>query len=303
MWIIAACVLVLAVGGVTAYALAGNDGANNPCGPQDPTGVKTPHVKATDHPEWLKLADSGMQRFSRTSWVIDQSVTFGIMVKNTSKYVLYGATIDVQILDRAGKDVTREVSAPKLKENSHRLRNLNLPVVFPGQEVGMGNDASTWESVVTDEATGKRRHPKPLNYDKLRIKVKLKSGEWWAPHNDVHIFAKSTITSPRITDTEPADNIHYQEGPQAQSATVEYRVDSSSCHDTSGYLPSAVVYDDKGHIVGGGSSGTNGDGKATDQYSPGKNDPMEVESLVVPGKNVTVKMFPYMNPTTAKLSK
>ncbi|ADD40158.1 hypothetical protein [Stackebrandtia nassauensis] len=297
-WSIFLSVLVLLVGTATVV-LGGYFTEKGKCPESIPsTGVKEPVGEANE--KWLKLVDSGFTPFDKGPVKgAAEDLSFGYLLKNTSEYVLYNADIDVSFKDANGDDPTALLKKSDQRENASVLDSVNIPVIFPGQTVGMGSSIAIWTEHGEDPETGEPVDLEKIDYDKLTLDIDMASGQWWEPSNDKLDFTRVAAKSVDVVDSESSEH-EYLDGREWLSADIEYLVESKACQDLKAYKPSTVVFDAENKIVGGDISGSKGDTGEGGTYRANSDDVRyEVTELLPEGG--AVKVYPYARPTKPKL--
>lgn len=305
-------VVVLAFAGGTAALTYTDLFVKDPCGgPKQPTGVETPHQSVdgsqgdtdVDTSSWLKVVDSGIAPYKSSHRKdVDDSISFGFLVKNTSKYVLYNATVKVEILGADGQSIMQGFPDNIEEENARALDSVDLPVVFPGQEVGFGGSAITWVRNSENSDGEKGEHFDPVDYDKVALKMSVDSGEWWVENNDVHDFINAKSNKVNITEStqgRPSDFAFHSDGTPWEAVYVSHRVTTEACRETDRYNSSGLVYDSKGKVVGGTSAGSNHSAFSGRSVKPGSQ--KIDQQYTVPAKDGSVKMFSYLKPLKPRL--
>src|SRR5699024_119804 len=116
-------------------------------------------------------------------------LSYGIVMENTSDKVLYDATVSVRFQYKDGKNAF-EVFEDMPDADQYgwgQLKDIPVPVVMPGEQVGLGDRVTLWTDLFANDS-GEVIHPDPPEYDDVSIDVSLNSGEWWPIDNDVHKF-------------------------------------------------------------------------------------------------------------------
>lgn len=263
-----------------------------------PTGHSRP--EELDPERQLKLVDSGLKPYKADTGLSDpeQGVSFGYLLKNTTKYVLYDATIQVRFVDDDGDDPTSMVGNSKKKNNSQYLDDVPVPVVFPGQKVGMGGLVTTWTKFV-ERGENDVVTPDKVDYDELDIEVTVTSGDWWEQDNDEYEFTKATTKNVDVDVEENPDKV-YLDGTKANLYNTRYSVDLASCRELRAHTASSLVYNADGEIVGGSISGKDPTSHA--YYAPGLNTNNPEDQASGPEGDSTVKIYSYAQPKAPSLS-
>lgn len=298
-WGVFLSVLVVVAGAVVVAIVNGYFSDKGQCPKTAPVTEVTKPVSETSE-KWLKLVDSGFTPFGNGPVAgATEDLSFGYLLKNTSKYVLYDAHINVSFTDTAGNDPTSLLQKPDRRDNAQVLEDVNIPVIFPGQTVGMGSSITIWSEHGEDPDTGEPTDLEKVDYDKLTLDVEMASGQWWEPKNDKHDFTRVAAKSVNITGSEPADQEH-PDGSEWVSADMEYTVDSGACQTLKAYKPSTVVFDDAGRIVGGDISGSKNNDAEGGTYRVDSGDVRHelTESLPEGGR---VNVYPYAHPLKPNL--
>ncbi|MGH8876496.1 MAG: hypothetical protein ACRD0P_04010 [Stackebrandtia sp.] len=296
-WLAGVLVVVLAAAAGTWYMVWGSE--DDPCAPREPTGVTEPVKKAKDGAgdKWFTVAESGFMPYRQSEYsTADEGVSFGYLVENPSEYVLYDARLRVRFETPDGRNPTEHVSESDRKEKSAFVKDVRLPVLFPGQRAGLGGQVYTWGGSYTDK-DGDYIEPEKVDYESLKMTVELVSGEWWKVHNDKYEFGKATGSNTKTTKTQPSEwYFDFEENPGVE-ADVKFDVDLASCRDHTAYETTLLAYDKDGEIVGGTISDDTGGA-----YEPGT-EHGSAQTIDTPGRDLTYKAYPYAKPVKPKLAK
>lgn len=306
-WILvaaAAATALVALG--AAVVVFGGDGAGDAaaesCPPeQEPTGVTSPESEPDDPAGMLSVANSGFAPSTdRDVDLATEKSAFGYLLENTSDLALYDARVSFRLVDGDGEDPTEELPAGQREENEYYLDNIHVPVLLPGQQVGLGGTVITWSSLAEDADSGEFYEPDEVDYDALDVEVVAAEGEWWELDNDTHHFVGLPPAEASVVDEGPEVDATYLDGTPGANPEFGFEVDSPYCGDLEAYDPTAVAYDDAGNIVGGTIS-------HAPQPEPELTYPAGVSeghslSLLVPDTELTVSVFVYPEPETPELT-
>lgn len=317
LWVSVALVCVLVAAGV-GYVFWPVGSEDSGCPPRkDATGVMQPeHVDAQQAGDYLEVVDSGVKPYRKIGGAqdgmsyeelknddADEGMTFGYVLKNTSDYVLYGAKLTVHVVDGDGREPLTELKPSVQHVNSDYLDEVRLPVLFPGQQLGLGGDVESWRGFDFD-GDGKEYKPDRVDYDDLRVKVELLDGQWWKPDNDRYVFNKLKASNVDFKQ-KVYDGAGLYSGDRKKSrADTSYTVVSRACKTLEGYGSTGVAYDGDGDIIGGASLSPYPDEGSVYWYEPGSSDEEVFRFIHAPmDDGMTIKVFPYAKPSKPALNK
>lgn len=306
-----ATLAVLVAGTVVWFGFLGGDdgeGAGAKCGarPDPATGVTAGADEPADG-ESLRVVDSGF-------WTADPDdatdASYGFLLENPSQDVAYGVELDIRVVDSDGEPALHpEFGEEPLRERYGGSRaSLYVPVVLPGEQVGLGGAIQTWKSGLEDPDTGSAYSKDSVDYDDLRIEVEILDAEWWPVDNDVYGFVSVEADQVRLTETDRGaiDDIVYNESGLAldQEVYLEFELDSAGCEATQAHYPSVLLYDEEGDIVGGYTPAGRIDASnelrahtSSAEYPPGTSTQEgHLRAFTAGADHSRVEVFPYAEP-------
>lgn len=292
---------VLAVVGVAVALVASACGEADEqdkkaaCPPkQEPTGVDSPaEVDPDETYSDIALVDSG---FTVAKTGGSDHVSYGVLIENASDLVLYDASISVEFRDSNGNDPFKTImDHPSASDASiQKLKEVPVPVLMPGERIGIGDWFNSWVSELADERTHEMVDVERPKYDDLSIGIELVDGGFWPERNDVYSFVSAPVSSASITGDSNFQSA-LRGGKQINEYMLSAYVAYEGCEEVWGAGTSSVLYDEDGTIVGGGFSSGIGSLPSGSQKS-------KTESKAWgPEGDVTAEVFQYAKPLKVNL--
>ena len=213
-----AAVGVAAVFGANVLSARSDTSARGRCdvGATKGTGVSSP-VAPPSAGRGLQVVEKG---FTQLETPVG-TVSLGAILENRSELVAYHTRIRFRVLDRQHQSA--------VPANSGELLDQEIPVILPGQRIGVG----AW--------TYLRETPSAQPVAVMGFDIDLSASQWWPQDNDVHTF-RSISTRHLGTQRSSVEQV---------TGTVRYSVDSAFCGALTTRGVATVFRNSDGALVGG----------------------------------------------------
>ena len=261
-WLAAlAAVGVAAAFGTTVLSARGGTSPRNPC---DVAGAKRTGVTGTVTPP---SAGHGLRVVEKGFTQLDDpvgTVSLGAMVENRSELVAYHTRVRFLVLDGQQRSA--------VPANSGELLEQEIPVILPGERVGVG----AWTYLRETSSS------QPVTVD--RFDIDLDASQWWPRDNDVHTFRP---ISTRHLETQ-------RSSVEDTTGTVRYSVDSAFCGALTTRGVATVFRNSDGALVGGSFARDN----SKDRCRPGRyTESTDAFRSIPPGiDDSRTESYPYCGP-------
>ncbi|GAB3800454.1 hypothetical protein [Micromonospora zhanjiangensis] len=213
----------------------------------------------------IQVAEQGFTQIKESKPLFsDRWVSIGAVLANTSAHVAYRTHVVVRMLDKEGRSALAETAAP--------VANLDIPLIMPGQHIGLGSRLPVHED-------DRGRLAKVA-----RVEVTLGSTHWLPSTGDQGLAQVAAHHVRTERDSEyPTDSMTY------------YSIESTYCEKLFPRGVSVVFRDATGRVVGGSF-----DGASSLRCDPGANKGQVSTADVLPpnfdGPKTTVSVYCDLQP-------
>lgn len=215
---------------VATAACGGNGGGADPAASSS-TEASYPAQSPPDGGE-VRVVDKG---FSAGEQDGEPTVSYGVVVENTSAWVAYVAAVSVRMVDADGGTIEDTVSG----SGGALVRDVRA--IMPGEQAVLGNGTFVDRAGIAD------------------LEVGIEGVQWFPVENGVHEFAELTASDVVVT---------WEDG----KATIDYTVNSGYAGELEKVWAEAVFRDAAGKIVGGTHPSGTVEGAHGPGASPGRID-------------------------------
>lgn len=247
---------VVAVSALAVLAASAGCGGNRDGGDPTPSSSTMAPFPAQSPPDGgeVRVVDKGFSAGERDG---KPTVSYGVVVENTSEWVAYLAAVSVRMVDAEGETVDDTVSGtggPVVRD---------VRAIMPGTQAVLGNATFVDRAGITD------------------LEVAVEGAQWWPPKNEVREFAELTASNVVFT---------WEEG--REKAVIDYTVHSGYSTELEMVWAEAVFKNAEGKIVGGTHPSGTVAGAHGPGTSPGRIDAVGPLPSDVDGARTMVHLYP-----------
>lgn len=219
----------MAVGAMPACAPFGR---NDPAPDPTPTCVEAPKAplpgtassgESAPDGGGLRVTESGVS-FVPSSGGTPDTASVGVMVENTSEYAAYRTLIQFEITDEGATAIATGTGSEALV--------LEIPLILPGAQLGVGTAAYLDEGKTVTEAT--------------QVTTNFEATTWVAADDAPTVAIETQHDSITMTEVESG------------SGRITYQMTSPYCQGLISRGVSSIFRDSSGKIVGGAFEGVKG---------------------------------------------